>query len=315
MSDVVLWVAALVVVGVVAWILGARRGRQALHLQVTALLEGLRSGPLIRGREPALQSPALRELRDALAREQESREEERSAIQGERASLETDREALRRERDDLEAGRASLEAELDAVVQRALRRVASYLENRVEGAVTRIAEEGEESSRERAEAVLEAVEDLGFFLDVPDPEPKVQPCNLVEIVQQVTREFTDQSEVLVKLTLPAGPVRVQADPELTKDGLFLLLHNAGEFGGGKPVEVTIHQEEEEGRVRIRDQGPGFTDEALDMAHKPFYSTSPEGLGLGIPHALTAMKVQGGGVALRNSRAGGGEVEVSLPSGG
>jgi two-component system C4-dicarboxylate transport sensor histidine kinase DctB len=71
---------------------------------------------------------------------------------------------------------------------------------------------------------------------------------------------------------------------------------------------------EEGRVRIfvRDRGPGFSADALRQALHPFYSTSPGGLGLGLPYARMAVKAQGGEVILRNREEGGAEVELILP---
>jgi signal transduction histidine kinase len=72
--------------------------------------------------------------------------------------------------------------------------------------------------------------------------------------------------------------------------------------------------QEKARLRIRDQGPGFSAEALLKAQDPFYSTSPGGLGLGLPHAHRAIAQEGGEISLRNHDGQGAEVEVLLPVG-
>jgi two-component system sensor histidine kinase TtrS len=102
------------------------------------------------------------------------------------------------------------------------------------------------------------------------------------------------------------------EPEPIKDAIFLVLHNAGEFGEGQPVQVTLGADGGKAHVRIRDEGPGFSAEALLKAMDPFYSTSPGGLGLGLPHARKVVNSQGGEVFLRNGETGGAEVEIVLP---
>ena len=51
--------------------------------------------------------------------------------------------------------------------------------------------------------------------------------------------------------------------------------------------------------------------AFKRAFDPFYSTSKEGLGLGLPHARTLIEGMGGRVELSNVPDGGAEVEVSF----
>jgi len=73
--------------------------------------------------------------------------------------------------------------------------------------------------------------------------------------------------------------------------------------------------EEGGRVHltVRDRGEGFSEEAFARAFDPFYSTSTEGLGLGLPHARKVIEGMGGQIALRNVPDGGAEVEISFPA--
>ena len=130
--------------------------------------------------------------------------------------------------------------------------------------------------------------------------------------QRVTREFAGQSTVLVKVEAPQEPIPVQVEAEPVKDAVFLVLHNAGEFGEGQPVQVRLGVQDGMGAITVTDQGPGFTAEALLKAMDPFYSTTEDGLGLGLPHARRAINAQGGEIFLRNVEGGGGEVEIRLP---
>jgi signal transduction histidine kinase len=164
---------------------------------------------------------------------------------------------------------------------------------------------------EGAEAALDAVEDLEFFLG-PPPAGEAETRNLMELIHEVTREFASQSSVLLKVSGPQEPVRVRVRAEALMDALFLVLHNAGEFGGGAPVRVSVVRREGMASVLVRDQGPGFTPEAMQRAFEPLYSTSPGGLGLGLPHARQVVRDQGGDIELRNLEGGGAEVEILIP---
>jgi two-component system C4-dicarboxylate transport sensor histidine kinase DctB len=66
-------------------------------------------------------------------------------------------------------------------------------------------------------------------------------------------------------------------------------------------------------VKVRDRGPGFTEEAFERAFDPFFSTTDDGLGLGLPHARRAVEGMGGRIELRNVPDGGAEVELSFPA--
>ena len=76
--------------------------------------------------------------------------------------------------------------------------------------------------------------------------------------------------------------------------------------------VEIREEKGWGRVLVRDQGPGFSPDALSRAYDPFYTTTEGGLGVGLSHARHVVEDHGGRIHLRNSKGGGAEVEIALP---
>jgi signal transduction histidine kinase len=97
------------------------------------------------------------------------------------------------------------------------------------------------------------------------------------------------------------------------DALYLILHNAARFGGSATIDVTVVHDGSRAVVTVRDRGPGFTEDAFARAFDPFYSTTEDGLGLGLPHARRAVEAMGGHIELRNVPDGGAEVELSFPS--
>lgn len=192
----------------------------------------------------------------------------------------------------------------------ALRGLSRYLRHAVVEPLEAGLHGGEESGvREDAR---DALRDLAFYArEVPEGTPTRE--NLATVIQEVAREYTLATGASVKCSSPERPVRAPVSREAFKDALFLLLDNAGRFGGGKTVEVQV-TEEEELRIRIRDRGPGFGPEGLRRAFDPFWTTEPDALGLGLPHARRLLRSQGASIEAGDREGGGGEVTVTLPRG-
>jgi signal transduction histidine kinase len=164
--------------------------------------------------------------------------------------------------------------------------------------------------RERIDRALGALEDLDFF--VKEADETRQGTDLSQLVQRVSREFVTDQGLGMRLTLSEEPVRAHVNPTALMDALYLVLHNAGRFGQGGTVDLTVSRNGGRSKITVRDRGSGFSEEAFRRAFDPFYSTSEEGLGLGLPHARRVVESMGGTIELRNVPDGGAEVEISFP---
>lgn len=201
-------------------------------------------------------------------------------------------------------------AEREDSLKQALGRIAAFLDESVKAPLTRVRGGDGELLQEGVDRALGGLKDLDFFLR--DPITPDETHNLVPLVQQVTREFISDWEIAVRFQAPATPVRAHIHRATFMDALYLLLHNAGHFGQGKRVDVTVNDEDGHAVVTILDQGPGFTDEALQRARDLFYTTRPSSLGLGIPFARKIIEGFGGNLELANRPEGGASVRLSLP---
>jgi len=202
-------------------------------------------------------------------------------------------------------------SERDDTIREVLTRLGGYLKGSMARPLNDGLKQGGPALRDCAEAALDAVEDLSFFLNEPPEMPDPESHNLANQVQDVTREFAQASEAIIRFRGPPNAIHARMHRDAFKDALYLILHNAAEFGGGKPVIVQVGDTGSRAVVYVRDQGPGFSAEALTRAYDPFYSTAPGGLGLGLPHARRLITAMGGEISLRNSEKGGAEVEVVL----
>ena len=190
--------------------------------------------------------------------------------------------------------------------------MSTYLDKSVRGPLTGFGEDAPaEELEERIGRALGALQDLDFF--IAETGEAREGTNLTQLTQSVSREFAADQGVGVRLQLGASTVRSVVNGPALMDALYLVLHNAGRFGGGGTIDLTVDVHDGRARIVVRDRGQGFSEEAFTRAFDPFYSTSEEGLGLGLPHARKVVEGMGGRIELRNVPDGGAEVELSFPS--
>ena len=203
---------------------------------------------------------------------------------------------------------ASREDAAERATDAALRGVVRYLRRAVVEPLE--AGHGEEDASGIREDARNALDDLAFYARRP-PEDARAVENLAAVIQEVAREYTRARGVSVRYSGPARPVRARISREAFQDAFYLLLENAGRFGGGQTIEIGVAEEEGELRIRIGDRGPGFGPDALRRAFEPFWTTESDALGLGLPHARRLLRRQGASIGISNREAGGGEVSVTL----
>ncbi|MBV8579373.1 MAG: HAMP domain-containing histidine kinase, partial [Candidatus Eremiobacteraeota bacterium] len=127
-------------------------------------------------------------------------------------------------------------------------------------------------------------------------------------------------------SLPPGAL-IRGDGDALRRATVCLLHNALKYGRHEGT-VTVAVEADENRVRlvVADDGPGFSDAALDHATERFWRDDPargradgngeaSGSGLGLSIAAAIVQSAGGTLTLTNRREGGASAVVELPSAG
>jgi signal transduction histidine kinase len=212
----------------------------------------------------------------------------------------------------LEMGWAPRDQERQHALREAVERVSAFLDQAVKTPLAGASPAADpQELHERIQRALGALQDLDFF--GKEPALDAESRDLPPLVQQVTREFAQDQKVGVRISLDSRPVRAKVNARSFMDAVYLVLHNAARFGGTATVDVTVVLESGAPRIRVRDRGPGFSEEALRRAFDPFYSTTADGLGLGLPHARRVIEGMGGRIELRNVPDGGGEVEISFPA--
>jgi len=143
------------------------------------------------------------------------------------------------------------------------------------------------------------------------PPPRLQATPLRPILERVM-----QLEARVPIRLDDGPeVFAMADGDQIQQLLINLIQNAADAalsaGDAPMVEIGCSDFANQAIIVVRDNGPGLTNPANLFV--PFYTTKPNGTGVGLVLAQQIAVAHKGSVSLANRMEGNGcEAELRLP---
>ena len=104
----------------------------------------------------------------------------------------------------------------------------------------------------------------------------------------------------VRTQFVEGLPGVQGDRVQLQQVILNLIVNAfqamsGVGAGAREVQISIDAVPSEGGVRVgvRDTGPGLRPESLSRLFEPFYTTKPEGMGMGLSICRSIIEAHNG----------------------
>ena len=152
------------------------------------------------------------------------------------------------------------------------------------------------------------------------PHPQKEPMDLASMVANLLSFFEEEARAAgAELTwdVPeALPLR--ADNNLLRQALINLVKNALEALAQRPaaaggqVHIKAWEEDDQARIRIRDNGAGIP--AADQARifEPFFTTKEAGTGLGLTLVQQIIREHGGEIAVSSEPGEGTTFHVTLP---
>ena len=108
---------------------------------------------------------------------------------------------------------------------------------------------------------------------------------------------------------------IPCDPERMRQVFLNILDNAAKHGkDGKRIDASITHENSNIVIRIRDYGPGISEDELPLVKKKFYkgSSKARGSGIGLAVCDEIVLKHRGTLTLENAEGGGTLVTVELP---
>jgi len=311
--------------------------------------EQLRAEKIIGAREAALQAELERDIRARLEAESKARVEaelkEREAeLERRAAKLASSEEDIRSRQADVRELRdrmlasfreepaegripqEAFESELSDLVFGIARQIRDPL-----GAVQSLAEDRlsrrfiGSGERRSMEAVLRAVgglrERLSRLVDFTRPLGlSVEPLDAEGLLAAVRSEVAARCEgkgIRIVVDPGAGPKRLRGDAERLKEALLQLALNSIEaMPSGGTLTLAAGAGREKGvALSVSDTGAGLAPEHVREVGRPFFTTKPEGVGLGVAIAKRIARAHGGSFAFRSSAGSGSTAVLDLPPGG
>lgn len=135
------------------------------------------------------------------------------------------------------------------------------------------------------------------------------------IIQESLEFSKSHSDVRFCTFLTECPPNVQmvGYPDLVQQMFFNLILNAGQATQGKGrilIRVTPH--EDMVTLVVEDNGPGIPPEQRGQIFQPFFTTKPNGNGLGMLSILACVEAHGGDIGIEAVETGGARFRVKLP---
>lgn len=155
------------------------------------------------------------------------------------------------------------------------------------------------------------------------PHPSFSEWDLAAVVNhglEHTRPLLIQKSISLRRQFPDNPPRLRLDRDQFAQAVTQATQNATEaLGVGGEIHVVIKRQRADGRtwwiVEIRDNGPGIAPHVQDRVFEPFFTTTPNQLGLGLSNVVRIMNLHGGRVQVSCPPPGGTVVSLKVPGPG
>ncbi|MEX4002070.1 sensor histidine kinase [Paraburkholderia sp. EG285A] len=154
----------------------------------------------------------------------------------------------------------------------------------------------------------------------PAATSSVDAGNLVREVVRLLRREIDTCDVMVCEQVEEDLPLVPGDAVQLQQVLVNLLRNALEAVRGcraehRRVRITVAVAEDRGKVciAVSDQGPGVDSDRIATLFKPFVTTKPQGLGLGLPISRDIVMAHGGQLWAECNAGRGLTFHIELPA--
>jgi signal transduction histidine kinase len=167
----------------------------------------------------------------------------------------------------------------------------------------------------------DVVDRIGSLIKKAPPRKEVVDLNAAILeVTALTRSEAVKTGVTVGTQLAGELPRIQCDRVQLQQVMLNLIVNAiqsmsGVEDGNRELQISTVSIEPEGvRVAVRDTGYGLRPESLPRLFEPFYTTKPDGMGMGLSICRSIIEAHGGRLWATRCEPRGALFQFTIPAG-
>ncbi|MBK8523713.1 MAG: PAS domain S-box protein [Betaproteobacteria bacterium] len=168
---------------------------------------------------------------------------------------------------------------------------------------------------QRAGKIIRRVHDF-----VRKSEPQLADCDLAEVIDDAVgfiEHLAQKRSVRIEREIPGWRQPLLADQVMIEQVLLNLMRNAIEAMSETPPEsrrlsVRVTQHDGLIEVRVIDNGSGIADSVMERLFTPFFSTKPNGMGMGLNICRSIIEYHKGRLWVENNPDGGTTFAFTLP---
>jgi signal transduction histidine kinase len=159
----------------------------------------------------------------------------------------------------------------------------------------------------------------GFVRFIRPEELQLHPVNVPLLIAEVVslvEPDARRSGITCRAEAPDGLPELRADPALVRQALLNLALNACQAmsDGGKLTMGARVEKDRRLAITVEDTGAGISADALDRIFDLYYTTKPEGSGIGLSIVYRIVQLHGGEIEVQSTEGRGTTFRLLLPLG-
>jgi len=158
--------------------------------------------------------------------------------------------------------------------------------------------------KDQGKGLMSFVESYRKLTRIPEPDKRLfKVAGLFERLQVLYNPQKKGSKIKLSFSLEEPDLEIFADENLISQVLINLLKNAleaNESNASAKIKVSAGiGNDNHPEICVIDNGPGIPEENLDEIFVPFFTTRPNGSGIGLSISRQIMRVHGGTLKVRS----------------
>ena len=238
-------------------------------------------------------------------------------------------ERLRKTQAELaHVARVATLGELTASIAHELNQPLGAIVNNASASLRWLAAHNLDEARRSVELAIEDVHRAGeiirrirsFAVKAPPQKESIDMNETIREVVALARNEAQNHGISIQTQFGKGLPRVFGDRIQLQQVILNLVMNAIEAmteAGGSSRELLIASRKDESSgvcISVRDCGPGLEPETLNQIFSPFYSTKPQGMGMGLAICRSITEAHGGRLWVNANEDRGATFQFTLPPG-